>query len=515
MRALLLAPLLALPCAAQTELFTAGDILPGFGLVELIRNPDIDDPTGWVVIASRDEGAFLPDYRRALVRNKAVLLQTGDDVGVPSAFVDDIRDVDVSSAGDRACYVELKVTDVPGTVSALLFNEVPIALAGDLVAAPGVPAGTVYQSFDGVSLDDQLRLLAYARFENGSEAPRGAYVLFRLDAAGTVLSEELLVQEGDLLGGQPIDRLNPGQFDLGDQGKVIYTGDLGPSGDALNFVGINRSVLVIDGDPSPWGSDYNYFLEPQLDEAGNHAFWTGVGGGERGIVRNGAAFRFEGDLLPQLPGPITEVTADGLWLTEDGATVYTAEWDGGEGVFVDDALLVDSTQLIAGEPFLSNIALHARADGTGVAVTYYNAAVNDTLFAWIPDVDGVPGCGANEGTLALAQGDASAGTTAVFELDQGQAPGVIAFLGWSLDGTSPGGCGTTLPGLGELLIGPELVALSAPATWSGTPLAVSVPFPPLAASATVFGQGVFLDTTGVAPGEPVRLTSGLQVFVGP
>ena len=142
---------------------------------------------------------------------------------------------------------------------------------------------------------------------------------------------------------------------------------------------------------------------------------------------------------------------------------------------------------------------------------------------------GVPGvinpmsdCGGAPGILNHTGGQPALTDILKFELDNAQAVGATAFLGFSI-GAAPGwpSCGLTVPGFGELLLSltppNPIVLLGGGVTWTGSPVPFQIPVPndPTLPGSVLYNQGLFIDFTGAAPAEPIRPTNGFQLVIGP
>ncbi len=130
-------------------------------------------------------------------------------------------------------------------------------------------------------------------------------------------------------------------------------------------------------------------------------------------------------------------------------------------------------------------------------------------------------CVGSAGTLEYGQGVPSTGGVFSLEMDDGQVAGVTAFLPFSF-AAAPGWppCGLSVPGLGELLLDPAMspvLVLGGAVTWNGTdPIEIftGVPVDPTLIGTSLFAQGLFADLAGAAPGEPFRLTGGVEILFG-
>jgi hypothetical protein len=131
-------------------------------------------------------------------------------------------------------------------------------------------------------------------------------------------------------------------------------------------------------------------------------------------------------------------------------------------------------------------------------------------------------CGGSLGVLSHLSGQPVIGQSMQLGMDAGQAPGVVGFLAFAVH-PAPGWppCGLGLPGVGELMLDPAPptpVALFGGATaWSGTaPLVFNfaIPYDPTLLTADVYVQGLWADFAGVAPPEPLRLTTGIALKIG-
>ncbi|MEM7309198.1 MAG: hypothetical protein AAF682_21115 [Planctomycetota bacterium] len=147
---------------------------------------------------------------------------------------------------------------------------------------------------------------------------------------------------------------------------------------------------------------------------------------------------------------------------------------------------------------------------------------DDFQFDLIPvaKIESMQSCVVNHGVLASSEGLPAVGSVFKLQMDQAQAIGAKAYLPISV-APDPGwpSCGTATPA-GELLIsvagpGPVMVA-GGGVFWDGAPVEFSLYLPedPTLIGASLYAQGLFVDVTGAAPAEPLRLTGGLILEIG-
>lgn len=242
-------------------------------------------------------------------------------------------------------------------------------------------------------------------------------------------------------------------------------------------------------------------------------------------------------LFDALSGSLTQslVPSDGHIFAHFGSAVaadgphvvVAAEQDNGAGFAAGAVYLYDAQGSFVTKLFTSDAASNdelgevvAVADGVVTA----GASRDDDLgsgsgaayvFGAAGTVSPMTGCLGNAGTLDHVGGLALAGQTLSFRMDDAQPGATQAVLAIS-GAPAPGwpGCGVDLGSWGEALIDASLLLFTTTAPWTGSPVDLAVPVPPLAglAGAPLYLQGALLAPASAL--EPVRLTDGLQVVLG-
>jgi len=206
-------------------------------------------------IAVNDRGSWVADGRLAngtnvLIVDGAIVCATGDALAEPAgAVVDDVSYVDIDTAGTVAAVKSWGPS--PAGRGVFVDDELVIA-DGQLVIAPGVALGTRWTGLLYVELNDAGQLLVYGAFDFPAEPfPVPALVLAEVDGSGTLLSERVVVQKGDVLPGyaQPVTSIGgaPDGMTLNGAGQVLFI--------------VNGGVLFLDdvlvartNDPVPGGT---------------------------------------------------------------------------------------------------------------------------------------------------------------------------------------------------------------------------------------------------------------------
>ncbi|MEM7305363.1 MAG: hypothetical protein AAF682_01770 [Planctomycetota bacterium] len=527
LRPLLLAGALAAPASAQQELLAVGDILPGAGAVTGVQAAAVADAGAWAVVADLASGSG-----DALVRDGAVFLQQGDPVGTGGASLERVLWAALNAGGDVAWSAEL---DVPGAMflmSALGFGSEPLVLQGAASAAPGVGAGTFYLSFGTPLLSDARTVLTAGAIEDPSIPgfAESALLRFDIDAAGQLAAEAVLVKATDPLAGGLVEEVGlDDHVALAAGGDYLYRARVSGS-PSKDVIARNATVLAEVGGPAPISGAAWSSLDGgvALNDQGDHAFaGTTVGGASAGflLTRNGAKVVAAGDVLPDLaPHAVLGSVLPRIEMAADGTVAWMGTWSApadNVGLFLDDRLVLrEGVSQILDRVIASVDGFRMSPDGEllGVALTFTDGSAGAFLLAVSGALVDVPGCVGNPGALQVVSGLPAAGAVLSLTVDQGQAAGVTPFLAWATAPAAPGGCGVPVPGLGEVLLSvaaPNPVAvLGGGAPWTGGPFAFQVPIPFSLYGETIYAQGLFADLAGVAPGEPFRLTGGLELAVG-
>ena len=533
MRVQLLLVFLALasvsPPSAQTRLIGTGDILAGGETAGGVATGTAQNTSGsWATHAG-------VNGLNALVRDGAVYAMEGDSIGtLPGAvFGAGLFGLDLNEAGDMAYVIPIEEPGKPSTLGLFLGPNL-LVRSGDLVPVAGLPAGSTYAALSALDLNDSGQLLMRGTWEvPGSIEINDAMFLFDIAADGTLAGTSIFAQEGDLIPGttDTVSLLGiGGQMSLNDAGDVLWYAEGGFS--STGYVIKNSTVLATDGTPTPvpglvWQSTPGG-RPMAMNNAGETAWSWAVSPAPDThlLVENGSKVVLTGDVLPDLEGVVAFAVHNYLSYADDGTVVWFGSSSTVGGLFVNDRLLIESPSVLDGKLFhltLSPaVAVHpfsVSPDGESVDLPFFSFSdIESAIYRFDIGQSATPmlGCAGNPGTLQLTAGTLGSDDTFTLSMDGGQALGVGTYLAFSTK-PAPGwpACGPVLPGLGELLIDfaePNPVFVLGGVPWSGAPKDFTIPVPLDMFMVTAYAQGMFVGLGGIAPGEPFRLTNGLELY---
>lgn len=345
--------LLSTPLTAQTALLEEGDSVPGVGLVTRIDNLTINDAGEWLIEVDTDNANI--DADGALVANTGLLLTEGQTLAAPAgATLDSFDAVTLNSAGQSLWNFFLDGTSGGSDDSGIYLGTTLLFQESDATAVPTLSPGTPYIGFLETKINDTGTGLVLASVDDPAITTSVDRVLVRLDLdLGT---ETAVATEGDLLPGQvePLDDLltNPHSFDLNDLGDVMFVANLAGDTSVDHAVYLNDELLAQEGSPSPVaGRNWSTLGSVKVKVNGNRDWaLSGSLDGDTAsnslIVRNGVAFRQEGDTLPAIsPSVFTSFGSGPVALASSGELLWYGDWDAADtdvdtGLFVDNELIV-------------------------------------------------------------------------------------------------------------------------------------------------------------------------------
>jgi len=534
--AALLAASLSLAQAQNRALLLPGQNLAGAGTItdvgEFAMNShgswvglvqtDLPTPTGYAVLVRDGQPVFLPDgvtlgpgfsvsantlglddvgnvvYTAIdpatgdwhLMRNTTTVLKRGELVDVDNDGVAEpvtgFRAVHLAKDGSGALYA---VLGAEGDLHLLrLLRTDAGALEIQVVLTPGhvLPTGGTVSEFDIQSLRYRSQLasnaagdLAFALQFKG---------VFQYSLAGGTLAT--VVKQGD-----PSPFAN---FDwdidlyqsvaLSDAGDVYFPSELAGNGQSLDVLAANQQALLFEGQPLKFPSGqavgHIYPSRSVRVSAKGEVLWAGLFKNAAGTVRPG--------------------------LARDGKVVVLAGTTRVEGHLID----VVSLSQDGGHNFT--------ADGERILFRGRTAAGDVGLFEvrTTPTVEVIAGCVPKLATLLPGFGSTTGLALGEFfqpilQLTQAQSMEAVPLLFVSPLGT--GGCGTLVPGIGEVLISlqPELLVVSAPSAKFGDTAFFALPTLPQTLAVqglAIHAQGLWLDAA--SPFEFARLSNAMRYVVG-
>ncbi|MEM7305356.1 MAG: hypothetical protein AAF682_01735 [Planctomycetota bacterium] len=505
----------------QVPLLQTGDDVPGLGVVGYPSGPVLNASGGWLCVGTSTYA------EQGLVRDGQAVVVVGAKVR-PGVQLLGLWEYGLDSGGGAFWTGPVDAPWLGPVPTAVGLDDAVLRMTGDLCDAPEVAPGTVYAHLGDLSWTDQRKLLVRGSIDDPAHegGPKTALLLIEVDDAGAVVSERVLLKEGDSLPGQlkPVSSAGPGEgADLSNAGDLISTPSFGGKG----AVYWNTVLLAETGGAAPVpGRTWKQFFCAETNDQGDHAYLGHLEGDPKSgalIVRNGEKLVQTGDVLPDVaPYAIEAISPDRIELAEDGTVGWIGSFAGEHGLFLDQRLVLATGQELDGKPvtFLGTSGFSLLADGlsAGLYVGFGDGsyAAYDASFATFL---ALPGCASNPGSLEVVEGAPVVGGALTFAMDTGQLPGVFPFLAVSSE--PPGGwptCGLVIPGAGELLIsidgGDPLTTLFSGLAWTGTPSFFELGLPPGLHGVELAAQGMFVDIAGVSTSEPFRLTDAVRMQVG-
>ena len=241
------------PAQNFTKVYLEGEIFPpGPGeFVSRVDTIDVNNSGSWVCELDTDGPSNLDQY---VSHNGTVIWQSGTSIGISSppgilagSFVDV---VDINDAGDVMLTFPA-VTMSGGNVSMLVRNGTTIIQSNATVCnAPGLAPGSTYFTVDEAWQNNNNQILIGCKIAEPGFSGLNCMILMTVDAAGAIVSEQLLARQLDTLPGHasPVS------------GFSFFN-----SRHAINDAG--QYLWMVDDSHSPPGSqatDTNYYLGSTL-----------------------------------------------------------------------------------------------------------------------------------------------------------------------------------------------------------------------------------------------------------
>jgi hypothetical protein len=352
--------LLAGPSVYGLQLSTAvsvGTAVPGVGNVTSVERVAVNDHGSWMVLVDTDHADTTAD---GVVLSDGVLLwREGQAVSDPvGATVDSFGSYCLDDRGGRASHLFLDGTSGSGDDSCIAWDGELLFQEGTAAGAPQLTPGTPWKGFYRVTSNDSRQLLVMAPVDDSAIPTSTDHVLARitLSSSGTVLSEEILVKEGDLLPGQTETVASlltlPHALSLNDAGEAMYVAGVGGFFNEDQAIYAGDTLVAQEGSPSPVpGRNWEFLITSRVDlnNCGGTLFTGSLDGDDASddvIIKNGAVLAQEGSGLPAIGAfSFVEFGSGPVFLGENGKALWYGRWDDpdssvDEGLFLDDQLVV-------------------------------------------------------------------------------------------------------------------------------------------------------------------------------
>jgi len=339
-----------------------GDPVDDVGLVTRIDGLAINSAGQWLVEADTDH--LDGDADTVILRGGGLAYREGQALPAPSgAAIDSFDALTLNSAGHSGWNLFLDGPGV-GFDSGLFRNTRLVVQEGDFSTAPQFAAGTRYLGFFDAKINDAGDMLSVASVDDPN-IPSGvdrALVVYQLDPNGALLSETVLVKEGDIPAGQTADVTELGtestQSAFNNAGDVLYFVELNAPATSDGAIYINGELIALEGAEVPGDPERVYeFLAGRgldLNDRGDFVFKADLSDTQNDdvvLIRNDEVFRREGQSLAAIaPFVFAGTSPFGLssgpvQIDPCGSVLYFGDWDDPDtdvdtGLFLDDRLLV-------------------------------------------------------------------------------------------------------------------------------------------------------------------------------
>lgn len=401
-----------------TTLIRGGEVIPGVGEVLAVNNLAVNNSGEWLVEV--EPPPVPPKFLAmpALIKNGAVFLKFGDPVsGPPGATLRSFENFNLNSAAD----VGMNVQRDNAGATAVYFNTTLVRQQSDISIAPEFSPNTVYLGMGAAKLND-LNVMGMLAVVNDPGIPGSsewALVRAQLSGSGQVLSENVVVKEGDILPGHDQPFLEPNeagnQWAINNSGSVMFV--MRGAGDPATDGAVYRdaTLLAREGSPSPipgrnWltlsGGDSNG-SRVDLNNSGDYVYTGTLNGNtftDSVIIKNGTKFVQEGDTLPAIGGVFAFEnfgTSGSTYIDDNGNVLWFGNWSDpdttkDQGLFLNDQLIVqEGVTMIEGHllqsftPFGLNNSFRMSDDGQWII--FKGKLVGDTAeSAFLLDVSAIP-----------------------------------------------------------------------------------------------------------------------------
>jgi len=527
-------------------LYEEGDTIPGApGTVANIKDVSVADDGQWITYALMSTSSGSVD---AAVLNGAAVLIRGDALFDPPGL--SVQGFDEIAIGrDNTIWWNID-TDAGAQFDEIMYrNLIMTAREASPVSDPDAPPGTEWVDFDGFSISSTGDLIILGDIDSplvGGNS-EGAAVIQTFDAQGQLLTEEIVLMEGDRVPGTNDDLVDVGTnnagHDVATEGGswIVYArNDGGSSRDEM--IVVDNQLIAREGNTGPilgtiWGrlasnavditSNGDFVFRGELEEI--------AVGTDNVLFKNGEPFISEGDISEFTdPYGFAEFGRNTpILLGENGNLAFFGSIDNpntstDECYFINDRILVQENVTELGTQVIGNLvtgpsALDMSPSGRYVIFeAFYGAGTNVVILVDLGLITEMEDCGSNEGTLKHVDGLPLLGEELVFEMDGEQDFGVTPILMISnapILGWPPCGLNTFF---GELLIdvssgaGNPGVILSGPTSeFLPVPFTVEVPLDMNLLGTNYYAQGLWWDVGDQTSAENFRLTNGLEIILAP
>jgi hypothetical protein len=344
-----------------TTLVIEGDVIPGLGTVTSIWNLDVNNNGDWVVEIDTDNPST--DDDNAIIQNGTLVYTENQGLATPpGSFLVTFDSMALNEANVFTSNWGLDGTAGSSDDSGLYYNGTLLIQEGANSTAAGFSAGTPYRGFFETYNSDNNQFVVLASVDDPAIASTvdRALVLIAHDGAGALVSETVVIKEGDQpLPGRFVTEIQTGQHDVdfSQAGHVAYILDIDGATTDDTLIYVDGTLIAQEGSPSGVvpGVNWSSGLSSAVLDVNNNGqllfhgdLDTGGTADDRVIVFDGTIIAREGFGHPAIPvGTVfTSFGSSGpMYCSDNGDVVFYGDWDDVDttidtGLFVNDELVV-------------------------------------------------------------------------------------------------------------------------------------------------------------------------------
>ncbi len=359
---------------APTVLVRDADVVTGVGNVTSIENLAVNNGGSWIVEADTDNVNTAADG--VLLKDGVLLLRQSDPVAAPAGAVVSSFDAVTLNANGESGWNLFLTGPATNADSGLYFGTTLVIQEGSTPSAPQFSAGTVYTGFFETKFNDARSILIVASVDDPAipTTTDRAMVLAQVNAAGVLISENVILKEGDLVPGIPIETITdfgtgPHDFALNNAGVALYSADLTGATTTDGVILRDTTVIAREGDPSPIaGRNYETLYGRHLDlaDSGDYVFIANLDGtttDDDVIVKNGTTvIAREGSGLAAIGAfTLTSFGSGPVRIDNGGNVFWYGDWNDPDltrdtGIFRNGELLVQEGVTLANGMVIESLA---------------------------------------------------------------------------------------------------------------------------------------------------------------
>lgn len=226
----------------QVAIFHEGDSVPGVGSITSFRNVAVNGYGSWRVEVDTDNVDTDTDF--AILGPTGLILREGQSLNEPSgSLLGSFDSISLSDSGHVSFNHSLDKTAGFLDDTGVYFGDRLVLQEGQRSTAVGLTPTTEYRSFTDTKLNDALRIIFVGIVEDASSPGFVSIIMaVDVDAAGNLLSESVVVREGDILPGLvvPVTEFGTGPHEvaLSNAGSVLYCASLDAD--------VSEDVILLD-----------------------------------------------------------------------------------------------------------------------------------------------------------------------------------------------------------------------------------------------------------------------------